>query len=115
MVPLVIAVVLFIIIFVVIKCTTIRRSTGPVGQSRANEDPLQPLPEHVELPPTTQSLPSNTEVDRSFLRHPHPASTGIASSQPSVLNTELATPPYTESFATESVTNMSQGDVSEQV
>ena len=65
--PLVIALVLFVIIFVVIKCTTIRHSTRPSVQSRVNEVCLQPLPPSVEVPPTTQSLPSGTEVDTSLL------------------------------------------------
>lgn len=39
-VPIVIAVVLFSVIFVVIKCTKINRSAGPAGSSRVNDVPL---------------------------------------------------------------------------
>ena len=102
-VPLVIAVVLFSIIFVVIKCTTIRRSTGPARPSRASEVPLHLL--RVELPPTTQTLSASS-----------------AAHQSSPPNTELLPPSYQESFATfsdppptsteysEGVTNLAVGD-----
>ena len=108
--PLVIALVLFAIIFVVIKCTTIRHSTRPSVQSGVNEVCLQPLPPSVEVPPTTQFPPSGTEVDTSLLRHPHPVNDLLTShepSQPSVLNTEPVSPPYSES---QGVTSMPQGD-----
>ena len=83
MVPLVVAVVLFSIIFVVIKCTTVRRSTGPAGPSRVNDVPLQTLPHSVEIPPTTQAL-----------------SALPAASQPLPPNTELVPLNYPEPFAT---------------
>ena len=108
MVPLVIAVVLFSIIFVVVKCTTIRRSTGPAGASRVNDVPLQPL--RVEIPSTTQTLSASS-----------------AAPQSSPPNTELVPPYNPDSFATfsdppptytdysQGVTNLALGDRTAQV
>ena len=79
MVPLVIAIVLFSIIFVVIKFTTIRRLTGPAEPSLADEITLQPLPLSVELPPTTQcqpSVPNTVRVPPSY-PEPSPESQGV--------------------------------------
>lgn len=64
-VPIVAAVFLFSIIFVVIKCTKIRTSVI------ARENPLQPLPLGAEQPTTTQSPYSNTEFGMSHLPQPH--------------------------------------------
>lgn len=64
-VPIVAAVFLFSIIFVVIKCTKIRTSVI------AREITLQPLPLGAEQPPTTQSPYSNTEFGMSHLPQPH--------------------------------------------
>ncbi|XP_078371388.1 dorsal-ventral patterning protein tolloid-like [Oculina patagonica] len=96
-VPLVVAVVLFSIIFVVIKCTTIRRSTGPPGPSRVNDVPLHPLPHIIEVPPTTQTLSASPVTSQSLPP-----------------TTELVPPYYPEPFATASdppptSTNYSQG------
>ena len=104
-VPIVVAVVLFSIIFVVIKFTKIRRS------STVHEVPLQPLPLRVEQSPmTTQSLYSNTEFGTSYVRQPH----APEMLQPSAPNTELVAPPYPEPLATASDsqvnTNMSLAD-----
>ena len=120
MVPLVIAVVLFTIIFVVIKCTTIRRSPGPAGQSRVNDVPLQPLPHSIQLPPpSTQTLLSNAERGPGLPQQSIPSP---ATSQALTPNTEIASPHYSEPFATaadpfpsstdysQGVTNMSLGD-----
>ena len=81
-VPIVVAVVLFTIIFIVIKSTNIRRlSTVP-------EVPLQPLARGAAQPPTTQSPYSNTEFGTY--------------QQPSAPDTELVVPPYPEPQATAS-------------
>lgn len=55
-VPIVIAVVLFSIIFVVIKCTKINRSAGPAGSSRVNDVSLQPLSDATVVPTIAPSL-----------------------------------------------------------
>lgn len=58
-VPIVIAVVLFSVIFVVIKCTKINRSAGPAGSS-----PLQPLSDATVVPTIAPSLsPGTMQVD----------------------------------------------------
>ena len=81
-VPIVVAVVLFTIIFIVIKSTNIRRL------STVHEVSLQPLARGAAQPPTTQSPYSNTEFGMS--------------QQPSAPDTELAVPPYPEPQATAS-------------
>ena len=113
MVPIVVAVVLFAIIFAVIKFTKITRSAGPAGTSGANEVPLQPLsrspefslppgqavpsssqtisPNPVVAPPS-QSLPSDIEGAQSFF---------IESS----VATSSGTPPPTADHS-EGITNM---------
>lgn len=63
-VPIVIAVVLFSIIFVVIKCTKINRSAGPAGSSRVNDVPFQPLSDSTVVPTIAPSLsPGTMQVD----------------------------------------------------
>lgn len=63
-VPIVIAVVLFSVIFVVIKCTKINRSAGPAGSSRVNDVRLQPLSDTMVVQTIAPSLsPGTLQVD----------------------------------------------------
>ena len=101
--PIVVAVVLFSIIFVVIKCTKIQRSAGPAGSSRVNEVPLQPLPQTMEVPPTTQSLFQNTE--HADVPHPHPVPLATAPYQ---------LPSFTD-YSPQGATNMAAEDGTVQV
>ena len=94
MVPMVAAVVLFGIIFAVIKCTKITRSAGPAGTcTGANEAPLQPLLESTENDPTpelvppassqsffpdTEDVPPSYEESLSTAYDPHPSSTNYS-------------------------------------
>jgi len=86
-VPIVAAIVLFSIIFVVIKSTKIRR-LSPV-----REVPLQPLPSGAE-----QSPYLNTELGMRSL----PPSHAPEISQPSAPNAEFVAPSYPEPLATAS-------------
>lgn len=72
-VPIVVAVVLFSIIFVVIKCTKINRSAGPAGSSRVNDVPLQPFSDAPLLATIVPSLSSGTQQVDVPPPHPIPA------------------------------------------
>ena len=91
--PIVIAVVLFAIIFAVIKCTNIKRSAGLAGSSITNEVSLQPLAHGTDFsPPFIETAPPL-----------------------SLNNTEAAPPSYQESLPTVSDPLPFSGDYSQGV
>ena len=102
-VPLVVAVFLFSIIFVVLKCTTIRRSIGPAGPSCVNDVPLQPL--RVEIPPTTQTLSASSAAPQSS-----PPNTDLVPLYNPESFATFSDPPPTYTDYSQGVTNLALGD-----
>ena len=100
-VPMVAAVVLFAIIFAVIKCTKITRSAGPAGTSGANEAPLQPLPQSTENDPTPELVPHASSQSQSF----SPDTEDVSSSYEESLSTAYDPHPSSTNYSPD-VTNM---------